>query len=444
MKLFGTDGVRGYAGKFLTAQVTLKVAMAAGIYFKKYSKSRRILVGKDTRKSGYMIENSLVSGLTAVGYDVIQTGPIPTPAVAFLTQNMRCDAGIMISASHNDYHDNGIKLFDSNGDKFSSDIEKEIEKIYNDDEKIAKYQVFDEDIGSSRRIDGVIGRYIVQLKNSFPLKCNLSGTRIVLDTANGAAYKVAPMILEELGAEVITINNSPNGLNINDNCGALHPDGVIKMVKETRADIGFALDGDADRLVVIDERGSVVDGDHLIGSLALFLKSTNALKGKGVVTTVMSNKGLEGFLETNQLKLHRSDVGDKNVLELMKEKNINFGGEESGHIILHDYAKTGDGLATALQVLSYFIQSNEKISTLLRPFDLSPQITTNLNISHKPPLKDIKGLGEVLQKIEAKNIRHLIRYSGTENKLRLLLESNNKTQLTKEMEALEIFFKKAL
>jgi len=224
----------------------------------------------------------------------------------------------------------------------------------------------------------------------------------------------------------------------------LHPDGVIKMVKETRADIGFALDGDADRLVVIDERGSVVDGDHLIGSLALFLKSTNALKGKGVVTTVMSNKGLEGFLETNQLKLHRSDVGDKNVLELMKEKNINFGGEESGHIILHDYAKTGDGLATALQVLSYFIQSNEKISTLLRPFDLSPQITTNLNISHKPPLKDIKGLGEVLQKIEAKNIRHLIRYSGTENKLRLLLESNNKTQLTKEMEALEIFFKKAL
>ena len=251
MKLFGTDGVRGKAGDFLDAMTVLKLAKAAGIYFRKHSIRKKILVGKDTRRSGYMIENALVSGLTAVGYDVIQIGPMPTPAIAYLTESMRCDAGIMISASHNPFEDNGIKFFDNHGNKLSVESEKEIEKIFNDDDLLQQNQAVEKDIGSSKRIDDVIGRYIVVIKSSFPKDLTLKGLRIVLDCANGAAYKVAPTILEELGADVITINNKPNGFNINDNCGAMHPENVSNLVREYRADIGLALDGDADRLVVL-------------------------------------------------------------------------------------------------------------------------------------------------------------------------------------------------
>ncbi|MDH5465083.1 MAG: phosphoglucosamine mutase, partial [Thiovulaceae bacterium] len=265
-KLFGTDGVRGKAGTYITPMLAMRLAMAAGIYFKKHSVTNKILVGKDTRRSGYMIENAIVSGLTAVGYNVIEIGPMPTPAIAFLTSNMRCDAGIMISASHNEYGDNGIKFFDANGDKFSQDIEAEIEAIYANDELINNAPVIDRKIGSAKRIDDVIGRYIVQLKNSFPKELTLQGVRIVLDTANGAAYKVGPTVLEELGAEVITIHNNPNGFNINEDCGALHTKELQKMVVDLRADIGFGLDGDADRLVVVDEKGEVVDGDQLLGA----------------------------------------------------------------------------------------------------------------------------------------------------------------------------------
>ncbi|MEJ2469158.1 MAG: phosphoglucosamine mutase, partial [Campylobacterales bacterium] len=254
MKLFGTDGVRGEAGTFLTAELAMRTAMAAGIYFKQFSKTKKILVGKDTRRSGYMIENAIVSGLTAVGYNVVQIGPMPTPAIAYLTDNMRCDAGIMISASHNSFEDNGIKFFDARGNKFSEEVEAQIEAIYYDDEQIAKAQMTGKAIGSSKRIDDVIGRYIVQLKNSFPSALSLQGLRIVLDTANGAGYKVGPTVLEELGAEVIVLHNGPDGFNINEGCGALHPKDVQKAVKKYRADIGFALDGDADRLVVIDEQ----------------------------------------------------------------------------------------------------------------------------------------------------------------------------------------------
>jgi phosphoglucosamine mutase len=444
MKLFGTDGVRGKAGDFLDAITVLKLAKAAGIYFRKHSTTKKILVGKDTRRSGYMIENALVSGLTAVGYDVIQIGPMPTPAIAYLTESMRCDAGIMISASHNPYEDNGIKFFDNHGDKLNTSCEEEIEAIFNDDELMQNEQVTGRNIGASKRIDDVIGRYIVSIKSSFPRDLNLSGLRIVLDCANGAAYKVGPTILQELGADVIVVNNKPDGFNINEDCGAMHPEHIGKLIREYRADIGLALDGDADRLVIIDEKGEVVDGDKLIGALCNYLNEEKLLRGNGCVATVMSNKALEDYLSKKGIELFRSDVGDKHVLEIMKQKGINFGGEQSGHIIFSDAAKTGDGLASALQVLALIIKSGKKASQVLNPFELYPQILHNMKVIEKIPLEKIKGLEEILKPIREKGIRDLIRYSGTENKIRLLLEGKNKKDVEDAMETLKSFFKKAL
>lgn len=443
-KLFGTDGVRGKAGTFITPMLAMRLAMAAGIYFKKTAKTNRILVGKDTRKSGYMIENAIVSGLTSVGYDVIEIGPMPTPAIAFLTENMRCDAGIMISASHNEYSDNGIKFFDAHGDKFSQDTEAAIEAIFADETLINSAIVIDKNIGSAKRIDDVIGRYIVQLKNSFPKSLSLQGKRIILDTANGAGYKVGPTVLEELGAEVVTIHNKPNGYNINEGCGAMHTLDLQKKVVELRADIGFALDGDADRLVVIDEKGEIVDGDQLLGALAVDMQRKGCLKGNGMVATVMSNLGLEEYLKANDLSLIRSGVGDKLVLEEMYKHKINFGGEQSGHIIMHDFAKTGDGLASALQTLALLSNTTLAPSLALRPFELYPQKLVNMHVASKPPLNEIKGLDEVIKAVEAQGLRQLIRYSGTENKLRLLLEGKDNTVVNTQMKVLENFFKKAL
>ncbi|AXH11226.1 phosphoglucosamine mutase [Halarcobacter bivalviorum] len=444
MKLFGTDGVRGLAGEFLDAITVLKLAKAAGIYFRKHSTTKRILVGKDTRRSGYMIENALVSGLTSVGYDVIQIGPMPTPAIAYLTESMRCDAGIMISASHNPFEDNGIKFFDNHGNKLGTKCEENIEKIFFNDDLLKEGTVTGKKIGSSKRIDDVIGRYIVSIKSSFPNDLSLRGMRIVLDCANGAAYKVAPTILDELGADVITLNDKPNGYNINDGCGALHPATVGKVVKEYRADIGIALDGDADRLVVIDEEGEVVDGDKLLGALCLFLKEEKTLKGDACVATVMSNKALEDFLNSHDLKLLRSNVGDKNVLEQMKENKVNFGGEQSGHIIFSDVAKTGDGLASALQVLALILRKKQKASIALNPFELYPQLLVNLKVNEKKPLEEIAGLEEILEPIRKKGIRDLIRYSGTENKIRLLLEGKDKKEVEDSMKVLKEFIEKVL
>ncbi len=444
MKLFGTDGVRGKAGDFLDAMTVLKLAKAAGIYFRKHSIRKKILVGKDTRRSGYMIENALVSGLTAVGYDVIQIGPMPTPAIAYLTESMRCDAGIMISASHNPFEDNGIKFFDNLGDKLSVACEKAIEDIFNDNDLLINEQATGRNIGASKRIDDVIGRYIVSIKSSFPKDLNLSGLRIVLDCANGAAYKVGPTILEELGADVIVINNKPNGFNINENCGAMHPEAVAKLVKEYRADIGLALDGDADRLVVVDEQGEIVDGDKLLGALCTFLNKEKLLKGNACVATVMSNKALEDYLAKDKIALYRSDVGDKHVLEVMKEKGINFGGEQSGHIIFSDVAKTGDGLASALQVLALILKSGKKASEVLNPFDLYPQTLLNMKVTEKIPLDKIEGLDAILKPIREKGMRDLIRYSGTENKIRILLEGKKKKDVEEGIETLTAFFKKAL
>ena len=433
MKLFGTDGLRGQAGSFLTAGLAMRLAQAAGVYFKKNAKTKRILVGKDTRRSGYMIENAIVSGLTSVGYDVIQIGPMPTPAIAFLTQNMRCDAGIMISASHNPFDDNGIKFFDSRGDKFSIEIEREIEAIYYDDSKIEEACVVGKNIGQAKRIDDVIGRYIVQLKNSFPTEHTLQDMRIVLDAANGAGYKVGPTVLEELGAEVIVLHDKPDGFNINEDCGALHTKDLCSAVKKYRADLGIALDGDADRVVIVDEKGEVVDGDQLIGALGMYLHKQKKLKGDGIVATVMSNQALEDALEKEGLKLYRSDVGDKNVLDIMKKERINFGGEQSGHIIMHDFAKTGDGLVSALQVLALILSKKSPASKVLRPFELYPQELVNINIKQKKPLGEIEGLSEILAELDKDHIRHLIRYSGTENKLRILLEAKDEKKMNVAM-----------
>ena len=434
-KLFGTDGVRGKAGEVLTPFLATKLAMAFGEVIKK--NTGKILVGKDTRRSGYMIENAIVSALTAIGYDVIQIGPMPTPAIAFLTEDMRCDGGIMISASHNPYYDNGIKFFDNEGNKLSENTEKEIEKrFFKNNFELKK----EKEIGKSKRIDDVIGRYIVHIKSSFPKHLNLNGYRIVLDTANGAAYKVAPTVFSELGADVITINDKPNGFNINQNAGAMHPEVLSSKVKEYRADIGFALDGDADRLVVVDENGEIIDGDKLLGALALYLHNQHKLKNNAVVITVMSNGALEKFLNEKEIKVYRSQVGDKYVLETMKQHGLNFGGEQSGHIIFSNYAKTGDGLVSALQCMAYLLQSGKKASEAFDIFKPYPQIQTNINVKEKIPLENIEGCKEILNSVEKEGYRHLVRYSGTENKLRMLIEGEDIKKAKELLEKLKTFF----
>jgi len=433
MELFGTDGVRGLAGDKLDAFTVMRLAMAAGVHFRKKAKTNKILVGKDTRRSGYMIENALVSGLTAVGYDVIQIGPMPTPAIAFLTENMRCDAGIMITASHNPFYDNGIKFFDCHGNKLDKKSEKAIESIFDNHKQVEDNFAIKKSIGKSKRIDDVIGRYIVLIKNSFSSDLSLVGMRIVIDCANGAAYHVAPTILEELGADVIVLADKPDGFNINTNCGAMHPEALAERVVETRADIGIALDGDADRIVIVDEKGEVIDGDKLIGALAVNLKNENKLANNKVVTTVMSNQGLEEYLKKNGITLERSDVGDKHVLELMKSIGSNFGGEQSGHVIFSDFAKTGDGLLSALQAFAYILRSKKTTSEAFDLFTLYPQLQKNIKISRKLPIEDIAGVPELFAEIESLGMRHLVRYSGTENLIRILIEGKDEKTLNKMM-----------
>ena len=444
MELFGTDGVRGKAGAKVSAMASMRLAMATGIYFRPHAKTNRILVGKDTRRSGYMIENAIVSGLTAVGYNVIQIGPMPTPAIAFLTENMRCDAGIMISASHNPFYDNGVKFFNSNGNKLNREVEMEIEAIYDDLERIEQAQATGKTIGKSKRIDDVIGRYIVHIKNSFPKPMTLSGKRVVIDCANGAGYIIAPTVLEELGADVIVLGSTPNGYNINENCGAMHPELLANAVRDYRADVGIALDGDADRLVMVDENGDIIDGDKLMGVLAVHLKNQGTLKGGGMVATVMSNQGLDEYLASHGIELHRSAVGDKNVVEMMQQKGINFGGEQSGHIIFSDYAKTGDGISSALQALAYLIETGKEASEAFDPYRSYPQLLVNLTIGKKPELDSIEGLDDLKAEVESAGMRHLFRYSGTENLIRILLEGKSATELASMMDRCKKFFQSEL
>jgi phosphoglucosamine mutase len=369
---------------------------------------------------------------------------MPTPAIAFLTENMRCDAGIMISASHNPYYDNGIKFFDNEGNKLNRDEEEMIEAIYADEEALENAQAVGKNIGKSKRIDDVIGRYIVHIKNSFPKPLSLAGKRVVIDCANGAGYIVGPTILQELGAEVVVVADEPDGFNINEGCGAMHPETIAKVVLDKRADIGLALDGDADRLVIVDEKGETVDGDKLMAVLAVHLKNTGELKGDGMVATVMSNQGLEEYLAKEGITLYRSAVGDKNVVKLMQERGLNFGGEQSGHIIFSDYAKTGDGISSALQALAYLVTTGKKASEAFNPYESYPQMLVNLPVEEKRAFEDIEGLSGLQEKVEAGGMRHLFRYSGTENKIRLLLEGKNEKVLEDMMEECETFFKRAL
>lgn len=443
-RIFGTDGVRGRAGEVITPSSVIALGASAGIHFRKHSFTNKILVGKDTRRSGYMIENALVSSLTSVGYDVIQIGPMPTPAVAFLTEDMRCDAGIMISASHNPYDDNGIKFFNHSGYKLTPEEEESIESYYHDNVALQAALKSGEDIGSSKRIDDVVGRYIVHIKNSFPKSLTLKGLRIVCDCANGAGYRVAPIVLSELGADVISINDEPNGFNINKQCGAMHPENLAQEVRTYRADVGFALDGDADRLVVVDNAGNIVNGDKLIGALALHQKKTGRLKNNAIVATLMSNLALEEFLKSNDIDLYRCNVGDKYVLDMMQERDLNFGGESSGHIIFSDYAKTGDGLVSALQVLALLLQNNQSSDVALNPFELYPSELVNIQVSHKKPLEKISGLQDKLDSISKMGNRHLVRYSGTENKLRILVEGKDSEIVHSQVKMLADFFQTQL
>jgi phosphoglucosamine mutase len=377
-KFFGTDGIRGTTNvEPMTAETALRVGQAAGTHFLRGDHRHRVVIGKDTRLSGYMMESAMVAGFTSVGMDVVLLGPMPTPAVAMLTRSMRADIGVMISASHNPFADNGIKLFGPDGYKLSDDDERAIERRLEEKPKLAKSEM----IGRARRIDDARGRYIHFAKDTFPGHLRLDGLKVVIDCANGAAYHVAPEALWELGAEVVPIGVSPNGLNINEECGSTKPQLLQETVVASGADIGIAVDGDADRLIVVDEQGHIIDGDQLMALIALGLQARGELKGDGVVATVMSNLGLERKLGQAGLKLLRTKVGDRYVLEEMRKSGCNVGGEQSGHIILSDHATTGDGLVAGLQVLAALVEAERPASELLRQFEPLPQLLKNVRFN---------------------------------------------------------------
>lgn len=425
-KYFGTDGIRGTAnGGSMTSEMALKVGMAAGKLFTNGEHRHRVVIGKDTRLSGYMIESALVSGFTAVGMDVFQLGPMPTPAVAMLTRSLRADLGVMISASHNPYEDNGIKLFGPDGYKLSDETELEIESLM---EKGADSLLVEpQSIGRAKRIDSAQERYIEFAKRTLPRKIRFDGLRIVVDCANGSAYKVAPAALWELGAEVISIGVDPNGFNINKDCGSTSPTALCRKVREVRADIGIALDGDADRVLITDEKGHVVDGDQLMAVIAQSWQQRGRLAGGGVVATVMSNLSLERYLEGLGLSLVRTPVGDRYVVEHMRKHGFNVGGEQSGHIVLSDYATTGDGLVTALQILGVVATSGKPVSEVCKQFEPLPQILKNVRFKKGAPLDDqkvIKVIDESKSRLGRAG-RLVIRPSGTEPVIRVMAEGDD-------------------
>ena len=438
-KLFGTDGVRGKSNVFpMTAEVALKLGIAAGSLFKpeKIGNDRhQVIIGKDTRLSCYMIENALAAGFTSMGIDVVFVGPLPTPAVAFLTRSMRVDLGVMISASHNPYQDNGIKIFGPDGFKLSDEIEAKIEELMSGD--LEKLLVPADDIGRMSRLESARGRYIEYVKTSFPKSLSLEGKKIVIDCANGAAYKVAPAILWELGAEIVKLGVEPNGRNINANVGALHIEEMQKKVVEVGADIGIALDGDADRVIICDENGNVIDGDQIIARIALDWQQAGFLKG-GVVTTVMSNLGLEKFLAAKDIKMERSPVGDRYVSEMMKNLGFNLGGEQSGHVILGKHATTGDGMMAALQVLSALVLEGKKASEVLHVFEPFPQILENVRFESREKARAALELPEIKESLRmvketlGTQGRILIRTSGTEPLVRIMAEGSDEA-LIKEL-----------
>ena len=420
-KYFGTDGVRGLANAFpMTPDIALKLGAAAGRHFRKDQKQHRVVIGKDTRRSSYMFENALTAGFTSTGMDVYLLGPVPTPAVGVLTRSMRADVGVMISASHNSYLDNGIKFFGPEGFKLSDKVELEIEKLLDDEIEYAASQ----NIGMAKRIDDALGRYMEFAKSAFPRKKLLNGLKVVVDCANGAAYKAAPIVLWELGAEVISIGVNPDGYNINKDCGSTHPQNAAKAVLEHNADVGICLDGDADRLILIDNKGNIADGDQLMGLIASQWSSKGKLANNTLVATVMSNMGLERYLNTLDIKLLRTNVGDRYVVEAMRKFGYNLGGEQSGHIVMTDYATTGDGLMAALQFLNALVESKCTSSELIKVFEPMPQLLRNVMLNNSKSLDNLK----VKESIKAGEDafgdigRILIRKSGTEPLLRVMGE----------------------
>lgn len=424
-KHFGTDGIRGLANKVITPELAMKVAQATGILFQRGEHRHRAVIGKDTRLSGYMIETAMVAGFTSVGVDVLLLGPMPTPAVAMLTHSMRADVGVMISASHNPFEDNGIKLFGPDGYKLSDEVEARIEAILDGEQplKLSKPG----DLGRAMRVEGDRARYIEFAKRTLIGNTSFEGLRIVVDCANGAGYKVAPAALWELGADVVAINVEPNGFNINKECGSTHPAELQKKVHEVRADIGIALDGDADRVVIVDENGMVVDGDQIMALIAESWHQNGRLAGGGVVSTIMSNLGLERFLAGMKLQLHRTKVGDRYVVEHMRANGLNVGGEQSGHIVLSDFSTTGDGLVSALQVLACVKRQNRPVSELLKKFEPVPQLLKNVHFSGGKPLEEapVKAAIEEAQNRLGKKGRLVIRPSGTEPLIRVMAEGDD-------------------
>jgi len=423
-KLFGTDGIRGAANVApMTAEIAMKVAIAAGKILRQGSHRHRVVIGKDTRLSGYMFQPALTAGFVSIGMDVVILEPLPTPAVALLTRSLRADLGVMISASHNPHHDNGIKLFGPDGYKLSDELEAEIERILDD----PGGRVTPEKLGRVRRLDDAPGRYIESVKSSFPKGLRLDGLKIVVDCANGAAYRVAPTVLWELGAEIVPIAVDPDGLNINRSCGATHIELLQQSVVAHGAHIGLALDGDADRIQLVDERGHSIDGDQVLACIARDWKADGRLRGRNVVATVMSNMGLERWLDRQGMKLQRSKVGDRHVLETMRELDANLGGEQSGHVILSDYATTGDGLVAGLQVLAAIVQSGKPASEIAHVFDPYPQLLKNVRFAGSPPMDapPVKKAIAAAEAVLAKDGRLLIRRSGTEPLVRVMAEAGD-------------------
>lgn len=436
-KYFGTDGIRGTANTPpMTAEIALKVGMAAGHIFNRGDHRHRVVIAKDTRLSGYMIENALTAGFLSVGMDVLLFGPLPTPAVAFLTRAMRADLGVMISASHNAFQDNGLKLFGPDGFKLSDELELKIEQAMHQD--MLPHFAAPKKIGRAKRIDDAPGRYIELVKSTFPKHLRLDGLKIVVDCANGAGYVVGPIILWELGAEVISMGVSPNGFNINRDCGSTHPQALSARVIEEGADLGIALDGDADRIVMVDEKGQVIDGDQLIAMIATRWAKTGELQGNCVVSTIMANLGLETYLKSIGLTLHRSKVGDRYVMEKMRETGCTLGGEPSGHIIMSHYSTTGDALVAALQVLAVLLESGQKMSEAARCYTPAPQVLKNVRYSGKSPL-EAKEVALAIQSAEqalGDKGRVITRASGTEPLIRVMVEGEDETSIHAHADAI--------
>jgi phosphoglucosamine mutase len=434
-KLFGTDGIRGMANVYpMTTEVAMQVGKAVAYLFREGQKEQRrhrVLIGKDTRLSCYMIENAITAGVCSMGVDVLLVGPMPTPAISFLTGSMRADAGIVISASHNPFHDNGIKLFSRDGFKLPDHLEERIEELMESD-TLLREQPTGKNVGKAFRIDDARGRYIVFLKNTFPRELALDGLKIVLDCANGATYGVAPLVFEELGADVMKIGVSPNGTNINDGCGALFPDALKQAVTTHNADMGVALDGDGDRLIVVDEKGRLVDGDHIMAICAKYMIDKRTLNYNTVVATVMSNMGLEIALEKMGGRLVRTDVGDRYVVEAMREKGYNLGGEQSGHLVFLDHITTGDGILAALQLLTVMQRTKRPLSELASIMETFPQTLVNVKVRERKQVQDIEGLPEMIRQFEEEfrgKGRILVRPSGTEPLLRVMVEGEDEKKI---------------